>query len=155
MITELNEKNLEDAAKVYMDSWKESHKGICSDEFIEKHDLNYMINFLKEKKEKGYVIFINYTGEKSVGVVGINLSDEEICLLYVAPEDQGKGFGSELLNYALAKCENPYITVLDTNKKAIDFYLKRGFAAAKEQKENSSEKSIFERKYVYQKDNMC
>ncbi|MBQ3236392.1 MAG: hypothetical protein IJA92_02575 [Oscillospiraceae bacterium] len=51
-------------------------------------------------------------------------------------------------------CKNPYITVLDSNKKAIDFYLKRGFIPAKDQPEICSEKRIFERKYVYQKTNM-
>ena len=154
MIIELNEKNIKDAAKVYMDSWKESHREICSAEFIEKHDIDYMINFLKEKKEKGYVVFIDYIGEKPVGIVGINPSEEEICLLYVAPKEQRKGFGSELLAFALEKCKNQYITVLDTNKKAIDFYSKRGFVPAEKQEENLTEKRIFERKYVYQKDNM-
>ena len=53
MIIKVNEMNICDAAKVYMDSWKESHKVIRSSEFIEKHDLNYMINFLNEKKDIG------------------------------------------------------------------------------------------------------
>ena len=78
----------------------------------------------------------------------------EMLLLYVLPEKQGNGFGNELLRFALAKCENPYITVLDSNKKAIDFYTKRGFLPAEKQQENSGEKKIFERKYVYQKQNL-
>ena len=42
-----------------MDSWKESHKVICSSEFIEKHDLNYMINFLKEKKDNYPILILD------------------------------------------------------------------------------------------------
>ena len=67
---------------------------------------------------------------------------------------QGKGFGSNLLEFALAKCKNPYITVLDTNKRAIEFYSERGFVPAEKQPENNVEKKIFERKYVYQKQNL-
>ena len=59
-----------------------------------------------------------------------------------------------MLGYAIEKCKNPYIIVLDTNKKAIDFYTKRGFVPDKNQPEKTEEKRIFERKYVYQNKNM-
>lgn len=154
MIIEMDENNIKDAAKVYMDSWKESHRDICSKDFIEKHDVDYMINFLEEKRENGYLIFVYYIFEKPVGTVGINPKDEEICLLYISPDEQRKGYGTKLLDFALSKCKNPYITVLDTNKKAIAFYTKRGFAPLENQGENSGEKHIFERKYVYQNKNM-
>ena len=154
MISELNNDNITEAAKVYMDSWKESHRNICSAEFIEKHDLDYMIDFLKMKKDSGYDIFINYNNEKPVGIIGINKEDEEICLLYISPDEQGKGFGTELLDFALKRCINPYITVLDTNKKAIEFYRKRGFIPAENQPMCEEEKRIFERKYIYQKKNL-
>ncbi len=151
MITIVSEENVYDAAAVYMKSWRESHSDICSAEFIEKHDLQYMINYLTEKKDHGYDIFIDYNSEKPVGLVGINPADDEICLLYILPEEQGKGFGTELLKFALSRCKNPYVTVLDTNTKAAEFYKKRGFVPAKEQPERAENKRIFERKYVYQK----
>lgn len=151
MITEVNGNNLFDAAKVYMYSWKESHKDICSLEFIEKHDLDYMINFLSEKIEKGYLLFIDYINKKPVGIIAVNLCDEEICLLYVLPEEEGNGYGSELLSHAVSICKNPYITVLDTNIKAIGFYRKRGFVPEEDPPEKNKEKRIFERKYIYQR----
>ena len=154
MITEIDETNIADAAKVYMDSWTDSHKDICSLEFIEKHDISYMINYLSEKIKNAYKIYIKYSDGIPVGIIGLNPCDEEICLLYVLPEMQGKGFGSNLLEFALAKCKNPYITVLDTNKRAIEFYSERGFVPAEKQPENNGEKKIFERKYVYQKQNL-
>ena len=154
LIIKVTKANIADAAKIYMESWKDSHKDICSFEFIEKHDLDYMIDYLKEKIKTNYNIFIEYNDEKPVGIVGINPADEEVCLLYVSPEEQGKGFGTELLNFALSKCKQPYITVLDSNKKAIEFYIKRGFVPSEIQPENNKEKRIFERKYVYQNINM-
>ena len=154
MVFKVNETNIGDAAKIYMESWKDSHQDICSYEFIEKHDFDYMLNFLKEKIKQNYNIFINCYNKNPVGIVGINPADEEICLLYVSPKEQRKGFGNELLEFALSKCKNPYITVLDTNKKAIGFYLKRGFVPAENQPEPNKEKCIFECKYVYQNKNM-
>ena len=154
LIIKVTNINIGDAAKVYMESWKDSHKDICSFEFIEKHDLDYMVNYLKEKLENKYDIFIDYVDENPVGTIGINPADEEICLLYVSPKEQGKGFGTELLDFALSKCKQPYITVLDSNKKAINFYIKRGFVPSEIQPENNKEKRIFERKYVYQNINM-
>ena len=154
MITKINKENILDAAFVYMVSWKESHKDICSKEFIDKHTHEYMQDYLDNKIESGFNLFIDYENEKPVGIIGINPKDEEICLLYVSPTEQGKGIGSKLLDFAIAKCKNPYITVLDTNIKAIEFYRKRGFVPAETQPENSKEKRIFERKYVYQNKNM-
>ena len=154
MIVKVTEKNLFDAAEVYMKSWKESHKDICSAEFIEKHDFDFMYGYLKDKLNSCYNIYVCYNDQTPVGIVAINTADEEICLLYVDPDQQGKGYGSKLLEYALSLCKNPYITVLDSNKKAIDFYLKRGFIPTKDQPEICSEKRIFECKYVYQKTNM-
>ena len=154
MIINVSSNNISDAAKVYMDSWKESHKDICSKEFIKKHDFEYMKEYLSEKLEHGYKIFIDYENDTPVGIIGINPIDEEICLLYVSPEHQQKGYGAKLLEYAINKCKNPYIIVLDTNKKAIDFYTKRGFVPDKNQPEKTEEKRIFERKYVYQNKNM-
>ena len=154
MIIKVSKQNLNDAAFVYMCSWKESHQDICSANFIEKHDIDYMSAFLFDKLEKDYKIYIKYSEDVPVGIIGINPTDEEICLLYVSPEKQGKGFGNELLEFALAKCKNPYITVLDSNKKAIDFYIKRGFVPAENQPENAGKNKIFERKYVYQKQNL-
>lgn len=113
-----------------------------------------MTSFLSDKLKNGYKLYIKYTDNTPVGIIGINPEDEEICLLYISPEEQGKGFGNELLKFALAKCKNPYITVLDSNKKAIEFYTKRGFVPAENQSKNTVEKKIFERKYVYQNKNM-
>ena len=154
MIVNVTFNNISDAANVYMDSWKESHKDICSKEFIEKHDLEYMKNYLSEKLKASYNIFIDYENDTPVGIIGINPPDEEICLLYVSPEHQQNGYGTKLLYHAIKKCKNPYIIVLDTNKKAVDFYTKRGFVPDKNQPEKTEEKRIFERKYVYQNKNM-
>lgn len=152
MIVRVDETNLSAAAEVYMLSWKDSHKDICSKEFIEKHNLEYMENFLHEKLNGGCKIYLNYSENKPLGIVGI-APDDEICLLYVLPNEQEKGCGSELLEYAIKLCEKPWLTVLETNLNAIKFYEKRGFIFDGE-KDISSKKRISEYKYVYRGENM-
>lgn len=151
MIKRVSEENIKDAARVYMNSWKKSHMNICSEEFIEKHTLEYMVDFISKKIKNGNLIFISYDNDIPEGIVSLNPEDDEISLLYVSPEKHGKGVGSKLLDFALSKCDSPYITVLDTNRKAVEFYKKRGFVPAEIQPENAGKKRIFERKYVYQK----
>lgn len=152
MIIRVDENNLCDAAKVYMLSWKDSHKDICSKEFIERHNLEYMKDYLKQKLNGGCKIYLNCSENKPLGIVGIG-PDDEICLLYVLPGEQGKGFGGALLEYAMKLCERPWVTVLETNLKAIEFYEKRGFSFYGV-KDISSKKQISEYKYVYRGENM-
>lgn len=111
-----------------------------------------MENFLHEKLNGGCKIYLNFSENKPLGIVGI-APDDEICLLYVLPNEQEKGCGSELLEYAIKLCEKPWLTVLETNLNAIKFYEKRGFIFDGE-KDISSKKRISEYKYVYRGENM-
>ncbi len=111
-----------------------------------------MENFLHEKLNGGCKIYLNFSENKPLGIVGI-APDDEICLLYVLPNEQEKDCGSELLEYAIKLCEKPWLTVLETNLNAIKFYEKRGFIFDGE-KDISSKKRISEYKYVYRGENM-
>ena len=152
MIVHAENSNIDAAAKIYTLSWKDSHKNVCSEEFIEKHSEEYMKAYLSEKQRNGCEIYICYEKETPVGIVGKS-PDDEICLLYILPEYQGKGWGSLLLNYAVKLCKNPWVTVLETNKRAAEFYKKHGFAFVGE-KDTLSKKRFSEHKYVYRGENM-
>lgn len=153
MFLAVDESNLDMAAEVYMFSWKDSHKDICSREFIEKHDAEYMKAFLLGKMNEGCRLFLLCSGQKPVGTVGVS-RDDEICFLYVLPEEQGRGFGSELLNYVLTLCKDPWVTVLESNRKAIRFYEKHGFEFWGKKENISPKNRISEYKYVYRGTNM-
>ncbi len=152
MIIPVNDSNIIDAANIYMLSWKESHKSICSKEFIEKHDLSYMKSLLQEKIREGGKIYL-LQRKIPLGIVCVTAEDE-ICLLYVLPSEQHKGCGNALLEYAIKLCKDPWLTVLETNEKAIEFYKKRGFKFCGEINNILSKNKISEYKYVYQKENM-
>tara|TARA_Y100000748_G_scaffold224817_1_gene189325 strand:+ start:168 stop:611 length:444 start_codon:yes stop_codon:yes gene_type:complete len=80
--------------------------------------------------DKIYVAEIN---EKIVGFVA--LSHSKITWLYVHPNHQKKGYGRQLLKFAIKKAEKPIsVLVLNKNLKAIKLYESEGFCIAKSKK---------------------
>ena len=124
-IVQVDDTNLNAAAQVHSLSWKESHRLFCSADFIEKHNVKRQAMYLSSEMQKGKSIFM-LIDEKPVGIVSVK--DNLIENLYVLPNEQGKGYGSELLRFALCRCSGiPCLWVLDNNSVAIEFYLRRGF----------------------------
>ena len=63
---------------------------------------------------------------KPVGIVSIHNS--LIANLYVLPGEQNKGYGTQLLTFAIGKCtESPSLWVLSTNERAKKLYECNGF----------------------------
>lgn len=125
MFVEVNEKNILHAANVHSLSWKDSHKGICKEDFIDLHSVDHQKKYLKSVIDAGGRIYmlIHY---KPVGIVSVN--DNMIENLYVIPDDQHRGYETELLKFALDKCSGiPTLWILNTNIKAFNLYSKYGF----------------------------
>lgn len=125
MIIKVTEKNIQKAAEIHSISWKESHKEFCSIDFIEKHTVENQIKYLYNEINLGKDIFMmieNYP----VGIVSIK--DNLIENLYIIPSEQGKGYGTKLLLFAVSKCKGePTLWILDNNKRAYKLYSKNGF----------------------------
>lgn len=62
-------------------------------------------------------------------VVGtVTIKKNEICRLFVLPSYQGKGYGTEMLDFAEKTIANQYSKiVLDASLPALKIYLKRGY----------------------------
>lgn len=125
MIIKVTEKNIQKAAEIHSISWKESHKEFCSIDFIEKHTVENQIKYLYNEINLGKDIFMmieNYP----VGIVSIK--DNLIENLYIIPSEQGKGYGTKLLLFAVSKCKDePTLWILNNNKRAYKLYSKNGF----------------------------
>ena len=85
------------ALEVYKKSWQESHREICSPEFLQRRD---------------------YAG----CLDGENFGD-----LYIHPSHQSKGYGTACVKYVMKQKNNLRLTVLSTNTEAIRLYQKMGF----------------------------
>ncbi len=70
----------------------------------------------------------------------IGLVDCYIAGIFVCGENQSKGIGRNLLNYAKSICNNLSLQVYKKNEGAVQFYLREGFCITKEQiDENTGE----------------
>lgn len=65
--------------------------------------------------------------EKGKAVAFLGLSEDTIEMLFVHPSAQGKGYGKELIEYAIHKRDIYKVDVNEQNEKALSFYLNRGF----------------------------
>ena len=122
---EVTELNIADAGRIHSESWKESHRSFCSAEFVEKHTPAAQVDFLRREMNTGktiYMLIDNYP----VGIVSVY--DSLIENLYVLPSEQRKGYGSQLLDYAIRHCSGtPCLWILNNNEGAYRLYTKNGF----------------------------
>lgn len=113
------------AAIIHSESWIASHKDICSVEFIAIHTPERQKSYLASEIAKGAQFYM-LIDEKPVGIVSVH--DSVIENLYVLPSEQNKGYGTQLLAFAVGKCtESPSLWILSTNDGAKRLYERNGF----------------------------
>lgn len=88
------------------------------------------IEYFKMKILEGYFDFVDlYTAKAAdrriMGFLG--LTSEKIEMLYVQPDQMGKGIGKFLLQYAIQEKGVSMVDVNEENQQAVGFYKKMGF----------------------------
>ncbi len=125
MIVEVGENELPAAAAIHAASWKASHRAFCKADFIERHTPETQALYLRQEMERGKKVYM-LIEERPVGIVSI--IDSLIENLYVLPDEQRRGYGAKLLQFALQKCaDTPMLWILDNNARAYRLYTKYGF----------------------------
>lgn len=123
-IVPVDAQNLQDAACVHAESWRASHREICSAAFVEAHTTERQLRYLQEEQSRGKALFLLLAPDP-VGVVSVY--QDVIENLYVLPDRQERGYGSRLLDYACSLCRKPKLWVLNSNTRARIFYENHGF----------------------------
>ena len=118
LITLVNESTFEEAVSVYTASWQESHRDICTPEFLRNRDY---AGYLRNKMVDLYLLYDNLP----VGI--FSLAGENFGDLYIHPCYQRRGYGSCCIAYAMTMCKRLRLTVLSSNFTAIRLYEKSGF----------------------------
>lgn len=117
-IEPVTEKSLPQAVAVYTVSWKDSHRGICTPEFLKNRDY---AGYLRRRMDGLYLI-------SDGGPVGVFcLTEAEFGDLYIAPEKRGRGYGTACLRFAMEKRRRLRLRVLSSNDGAIRLYKTMGF----------------------------
>ena len=125
MIIEVNENNILEAATVHSISWKESHRSFCTEEFIEFHSPERQLSYIRNKIDSGSKFYL-LIEDAPIGIVSV--TDSLIEDLYILPDEQNKGYGTTLLQFAIEKCEStPTLWILENNVNAERLYLRQGF----------------------------
>ena len=117
--------NILQAALIHSIAWQESHRAFCAPDFIEKHTPERQREYLRSKMSDGTRVFM-LVDEKPVGIVSItgNLIED----LYVLPDMQNRGYGTELLRFAIGLCTAiPALWILENNAGARRLYHRMGF----------------------------
>ena len=125
MIIKVNEETLQTAAEIYAETWQDSYSALYSESFIKRHTAARQKVYLNNSIKDGKRIYM-LVKDIPVGIVSIK--DNLIEDLYILPAEQHKGYGTELLLFAIKRCSGkPYLWVLDNNEKAQSLYRKLGF----------------------------
>lgn len=122
---EVSEETVSAAGRIHSESWKESHRGFCSAEFVEQHTPAAQADYLRREMAAGKRIYM-LMDEYPVGIVSVQGSLIEN--LYVLPGEQNRGYGTELLQYAIGCCGGtPTLWTLNINQGAYRLYSRNGF----------------------------
>ena len=125
MIVDVNEENLDLAARIHTESWQDSHRSFCTPDFVAAHDQKHQRIYLEEELRAGKQVYMLI---KDQPLGSVSVKDSLIENLYVLPEAQGQGFGTELLLFAIHKCDGvPCLWILDSNQRAQALYERYGF----------------------------
>jgi GNAT superfamily N-acetyltransferase len=125
MIVRVDESNITSAAEIHSESWKDSHKNICSTSFLQLHTVERQKEYLRCEIQAGKRVYM-LVEESPVGIVSV--FGGLIENLYVLPEKQRMGCGTKLLMFALKQCtDTPVLWILENNQKAHALYFKYGF----------------------------
>ena len=117
-ILRVSEKNFTSALDVYAISWRESHRNICSKDFLENRDY---AGYLRKKMGTLWLI-------SDIIPVGVfSLDGENFGDLYIRPDCQGRGYGTTCIRFAMNTMPRLRLTVLSDNHAAIGLYEKMSF----------------------------
>lgn len=144
MIVPITEENLIAAARVHAEAWRDSHKAFCSPEFVAAHTTQRQAAYLRGELEQGKSLWL-FLDPEPAGLV--SLWRECIENLYVLPSKQRRGYGTQLLRFAVSQCRTPALWVLNVNEGAYRLYLREGFSPTGRTKQLND--TLFECEMIY------
>lgn len=125
MIRKLQLSDVDEVLHIWLESSIQAHG------FIDKE-------FWKSKVKDMREIYLpsgeTYVFEQEGLIVGfLSLSEDRLAAIFVSPDWQGKGIGTQLMQKAKEMHDTLELTVYKDNIQSIEFYKKHGFEIAREQ----------------------
>lgn len=115
---------MEKLLSVWEDSVRATHR------FLSAAEIEQIKDFVPQAMQ-GVAHLIVAEKEPGVPVAFMGLEDERLEMLFIAPEERGKGLGKTLLQYGLQNYDLQELTVNEQNPQAVGFYEHLGFRTYK------------------------
>ena len=98
--------------------------------FLSVQEIDEIKNYVPQAlKEIAHLIIAADENGKPAAFMGIQ--NEKLEMLFVAPEERGKGLGKQLIQYGIEHYSIREVTVNEQNPQAIGFYEHMGFQTYK------------------------
>ena len=164
IIREATLEDIPEVAKLHVDSWNKTYKGIIEQEHLDnmKNNLDKRIERMKNEFNLRKMIVVILDNE-IVAFSEFTFTNEfskdldidcELCGLYVKNEYLGKGIGSKVFDYVKSIfVENNKMKMglwcVKENNNAINFYIKKGGTQVKEKPFTLAGKDYSELAFAY------
>ncbi|TBW57720.1 N-acetyltransferase [Marinobacter halodurans] len=125
MIREYTQADVDQILEIWLSASIEAHH------FIEPEFWHSTINDMRDVYIPASETFVLESERTVIGFHSLN--GENLAAIFVAPELQGKGIGTALLDNAKSRRKNLRPTVYRENISSVRFYEKHGFNSAGEQ----------------------
>ncbi len=103
--------------------WEQSvlatHHFLTSSDFLEIKEMVSQIDF------NALQVYCLFEESKLVGFVGV--ADEKVEMLFLHPDYIGRGYGRDLMDFAVRELSADKVDVNEQNTNAVNFYKKYGF----------------------------
>lgn len=137
IIESINQSNIDIASVIFSESWQYSHKEVVSEEFCLSFTPKRQENELQKHILKGHHCFVGIDNQKAVGLLILDYGRNELISIYISPDSLYKGYGSQLITFALDKLDGEReinLIVMNVNKSARKFYEKMDFSLWEKQR---------------------
>ena len=164
IIREATLEDIPEVAKLHIDSWNKTYKGIIEQEYLDnmKNNLDKRIERMQNEFNLRKMIVVILDNE-IVAFSEFTLTNEfskdldidcELCGLYIKNEYLGKGIGSKVFDYVKSifvknNKKKMGLWCVKENNNAIKFYIRKGGTQVKEKPFTLAGKDYSELAFVY------
>lgn len=164
IIREATLEDIPEVAKLHVDSWNKTYKGIIEQEHLDnmKNNLDKRIERMRNEFNLRKMIVV-ILDKEIVAFSEFTLTNEfskdldidcELCGLYVKNEYLGKGIGSKVLDYVKSifvenNKKKMGLWCIKENNNAINFYIRKGGTQVKEKPFTLAGKDYSELAFIY------
>lgn len=143
LIRKMSKKDINDVQNVAKESWHATYEGIIPREIQDNFLKHAYSDDMIEYRLKNSNMFVAEVEGEVIGFINFSSLNEnnesELSAIYINPEYQGHGIGTQLLQTctsALTKLKVIYLDVEKENNIGLSFYKKKGFEVVDEYDDN-------------------